>query len=222
MRDLQALSILDAALNLTTPDALAVRGIARAAAALVQRGTIVAWCVDERGEPVPGAVCFERADQPYMERFFEWQRALPPAIRQRIAALSPRAIHAPDPPYPEDQRAMIHDPFTVCILANAGDGAGVHLAFSDPEMMTRPVHPVFDALACHLASAWRVRRGLQCAHRDLASTGALDWKVAGATPREVLRHAVARDLGRARPRSTDELELWNALLDGQWSLLDAF
>ena len=91
MRDLRALSILDAALNLTTPGALAVPAIARAAAALVQRGTVVAWCLDGGGEPSPGAVCFERADQQYIARFFEWQRALPLAIRQRFAALSPRA-----------------------------------------------------------------------------------------------------------------------------------
>jgi DNA-binding NarL/FixJ family response regulator len=225
MRDLRALSILDAALNLATPGALAVQRIARAAAALVQRGTVVAWCLDGRGEPVPGAVCFERADQEYMARFLEWQRAVPPAIRQRVATLSPRAIHvAPDRPCPEELGAMIHGPFSVCILANTGDGGGVHLAFSDPEITSRPLLPFpgLDSLACHLASAWRVRRGVQCAHGDRESAATLDRSMADPAPRDVLRRAVVRDLDRDRPRSTGDLELWDALLDGRWSLLDAF
>jgi DNA-binding NarL/FixJ family response regulator len=225
MRDLRALSILDAALNLTTTGPQAVQGIARAAAALVQRGAVVAWCVDGHGEPVPDAVCFERADQRYVARFLEWQRALPLAIRHRVATLSPRAIHlVPDRPCTQEIGAMIHGPFSLCILANTGDGGGVHLAFSNPELMIRTVlqFPVFDGLACHLASAWRVRCGVQCAHGELAGTAILDRKAAGPALRDALRRVVARDLGRARPQSTSDLELWDALLDGRWSLLDAF
>jgi DNA-binding NarL/FixJ family response regulator len=225
MRDLRALSILDAALNLSSTGAQAVQAITRAAAMLAQRGTVVAWCLDGGGEPVPGAVCFERADRRYMARFLEWQRAMPPAIRQQVATLAPRAIHAePDQAGPEELDAMMFGPFSVYILANTGDGGGVHLAFSDPDIGGRPVLPSFglDGLACHLASAWRVRQGVQRAHGALAGTAALDGSVGDPALREALRYAVARDLGRAQPRSTGDLELWDALLDGRWSLLDAF
>lgn len=225
MRDLRALSILDTALNLTTTGVQAVQGIARAAAVLVQRATVVAWCLDGGGEPVPGSVYFERADQRYMATFLEWQRATPPALRRRIAMLSPRAVRvAPDLQCPEELRVMLQGPFSACILANTGDGGGVHLVFSDPVITTRPVlrFSGFDGLACHLASAWRVRRGVQYAHRDLAGTASLNRQVADPALRDVLRRVVARDLGRARPRSTGDLELWDALLEGRWSLLDAF
>jgi DNA-binding NarL/FixJ family response regulator len=225
MRDLRALSILDAALNLDTTDAQAVQGIARAAAMLVQRGTVVAWCLDGGGEPVPGAVCFARADREYAARFVGWQQAMPLPTRQRVAALSPRAIRvAPGQTCADEPGAFIRAPFSVYILANTGDRGGVHLAFADPDLRGRPASrsSAFDDLACQLASAWRVRQGVQFIHGDLVGVTTLDEKVAGPALRDVVRRAVGRDLGQAQPRPSGDLELWEALLDGRWSLLDVF
>lgn len=82
-----------------------------------------------------------------------------------------------------------------------------------------------ERIAAHLASAGRLRASAP--HEDAvldASGRLLDARAGADRSRDVLRDA-ARRIDRARSRRTSDeerVELWNALVEGRWSLVEKF
>src|SRR5262249_50319021 len=125
--------------------------------------------------------------------------------------------------------ALAHQLFPLCILANTGNGRGLHITFGNPDLNEwRPGRLTsFHEIALHLAVAWRLRTALNAARRAVGSCRSEAPAGAGAalspsTARDALRRAV-EEQGRARdPQRSPGDALWPALVAGQWSLLDSF
>jgi DNA-binding NarL/FixJ family response regulator len=92
-------------------------------------------------------------------------------------------------------------------MANTGDGDSLCILSNPCVREWTPIQlHYFREVAQYLAHAWRIRKALDAP---------------GAPPRDVLREAVlAQD--RSRTDEPPAHPLWQALLAGQWSLLDSF
>ena len=125
------------------------------------------------------------------------------------------------------------------LIGAAGNGLGAVIG-AHHRTLCRPrprVAASWQRLAVHLATAYRLRSELlhspgtplDEAEAVLSPDGSLEHATSAAKPasaREALRRA-ARSMDRARGklRSDDTdaaLELWRALVDGRWTLLDHF
>lgn len=237
MQDPLALLILEAAYNLSESDPEAMRAIARTATKATPRGPVAIGHFDADAQLDLSSVHFERASKSYVFRFLEWQKIAPAAIRRSALSLAPRAINFHSDvckQLPTELQAMAREVSPLCVMANTGDGGGLHITFGNPDMGERPAAQMhhFHAIAQHLAAAWRIRKALNVA--VIAPAVAVELGVDGSpsnlspgaptpTPREALRRAVlARERARTGWRSTRDHELWPALIAGRWSLLDAF
>lgn len=207
------IGIVEAAFDLSNTTEEALRSIARAAAGVIARGPIA---VAEFDSEASGAsrVCFERADDRYVTSFAEWQREAPRDIHRRARSLAPRAVQFRTElcgQLPPGLQTLAQDVFPLCLLANTGDGGGLHVAFGTPESGEwRPARwSSFHEIAAHLAAAWRLRKALCAA---MAPTAA-----------DTLRGAVvAHDRACAVRPAACAQELWPSLIAGRWSLLDTF
>lgn len=233
MQDAQALLIVEAACNLSESTQEAMRGIARAAKGAIARGPVAVARFDTDAQLDPDSVHFERADKSYVSLFLEWQRVAPAAFRRLALSLTPRAIHLhPEAceQLPADLKAMARKLFSLCLMANTGDGGGLHIAFGNPDLREWPPARIHDfhEIALHLAAAWGIRNALNVAAigAELRADGSpsnLSPHASTPTAREALRRAVlARERDRSGRRSAGHQELWPAVVAGRWSLLDAF
>jgi DNA-binding NarL/FixJ family response regulator len=235
MIDIQIFHIIEAAYDLSEGRQKAIRNIAKAATGAIPRGPVTVMHFDSDAQLDPDSVCFERADQEYVSRFLEWQRVTP-AVHQFALSLTPRAIHFRTEacePLPDELKTMARQLFPLCVMANTGDGGGLHVAFGDPDLREwRPAQVRhFHGIALHLAAAWRLRRVLEvdailpaiAPELGVGSPSTLTPNAHTPTAREALRHAVlAWEQARTHRRSASDQELWPALLAGRWSLTDAF
>jgi DNA-binding NarL/FixJ family response regulator len=230
------LPILEAAYDLSSTSHEALKNIARAAAGATPRGTVVAAWFGTDAQLDLRMLHFERARPRYVRGILEWQRVTSVGFRHRLLSLTPRVIRCcaeEYDPLPAEARGLARELFPLCAMGNTGDGGGLHVAFSDPELGVWPsarIRP-FNAIAQHLAVAWRIRTSLHTAHApaiagELRVNGTavhLGPDSSAPTAREALRRAViARERARSRRRSAGDRELWPALVAGRWSLLDAF
>lgn len=228
MQDHSLIGIVRVAYDLSETDRGAMRSIARAAAGLVPRGPVIVAEYDGEMAADSTWVCCERADERDVARFAEWQRMT--GIRQLALSLGPcvvrlRAESREQPP--TALHALTHPSFPLCILANTGDGRGLHIAFGNPDRSewrsTRLTS--FHEIAVHLAAAWRLRTALNAvggagAPRCSEVRTGRDASAPPPAPRDALRSAVgAHSRGCDVRRSS---QLWTALVAGQWSLLDSF
>jgi DNA-binding NarL/FixJ family response regulator len=235
MTGVAALGIIEAACNLAASRHDTLRAIARAATSAIPQGPVAVGCFDSNAQLDHQTLHLERADSRYAVRLLECEQLLPFAIRRLILSLAPRAIRS-DPDLckrlPDRLRAMARDVFPLCVLANTGDGGGLHIVFGDPDMADWPRARMryFNAVARHLAIAWRVRMALHSGAASPAiaaelrldgTPSSLSREASTPTAREALRRAVlARERARAIRRPSGEL--WPALIAGRWSLCDAF
>lgn len=236
MQDPSLIGIVEAAYNLAETTQEAMRSIARAATSVIARAPIAVAEFDGYAPRGPTQVWFERADDSYVSCFAEWQRDVPAATQQRVLSLSPRAVRFRSElceQLPEALHPLAHQVFPLCILANTGDGGGLHIAFGNQDLSEwRPTRLTgFHEIALHLAAAWRLRRALSAAAmvpgfaaalRRNTSIAGIAAEISPPTARDALRHAVvmhdrawASSVARAQ-------ELWPALIAGRWSLLDTF
>jgi DNA-binding NarL/FixJ family response regulator len=236
MQEHNIIGIVEAAYNLSETSAEAVRSIARAATSVITRGPIA---IAAFGSGIPlgrTRVWFERADDIYVSRFAEWQREAPATVHRLALSFSPRAVQFRTSLcelFPAALQTLANRLFSLCILANTGDGGGLHIAFGNPDLDEwRPGRLVsFHQSAAHLAAAWRLRKALGAA---AAATGFAAESIRNAgitgtgeeaplTARDALRRAVvAHDRAWAARRTACNQELWPALIAGRWSLLDTF
>lgn len=237
MQDVQALQIVQAAYNLCESSQEAMKSIARAAANAIPHGPVAVADFAPDAQLEQHSVCFERAGQSYVSRFLDWQQVAPLDIRRFALSLTPRAV--PFQPeaceqLPTHLKPMAHSVFSLCVMANIGDGGGLHVTFGHPDLGDwRPARiRHFHEIAKHLAAAWRLRKALSVAtmapaiaaelHAD-GSPSTLSPDASTPTARDALRRAVlARERARTGRRSANDQELWPALVAGRWSLLDAF
>ena len=125
----QIIGIVKAASNLSETPQEALRSIARAAAGVIARGPVAVVELDSGAAPGPGQVWFERADESYVSSFAEWQREAPAHIHRPACLLSPRAVQRRTDlraQLPAVLQTLAHRVFPLCILANTGDGGGLH------------------------------------------------------------------------------------------------
>jgi DNA-binding NarL/FixJ family response regulator len=225
MQDAHVLGVLAIAYDLAACARDAMRRIARAMTRAVPDGPVaVAW-FDRGAQLEPGAVQFERADQDYISRFFEWQRSIPIAVRQLQLASAPRVV---GPPFAVDQlpaelEVMVRGVSPMCVMANTGDGAGIHILFGSPGVREWPPgqHHCLHDIAQHLAIAWRLRTSLGVS--GPGSAASVDRDARAPAARDRLRSAVlASEEARPGDQAACDRDLWPAILAGRWSVLDAF
>jgi DNA-binding CsgD family transcriptional regulator len=126
------------------------------------------------------------------------------------------------------------------LILNASDpshkGCTLGAADPDPSLNVMKRRPQWAGVAAHIAAGLRLRRRLAkladpSSHAEaiLSPSGAVLHAEAAAVPRtarEALRDAaVAIDKARGRLRRADPdsaLQMWRALTDGRWSLIDRF
>lgn len=237
MQEHDIIGIVEAAYNLSETTQEVMCSIARAATSVIARGPIAVAEFDGNASRGPIRVSFERADDTYVSCFAKWQREAPVTIHRLALSLSPRAVQlgtALCERLPATLQTLAHQLFPLCILANTGDGGGLHIAFGHPDLSAwRPTRLTgFHDSAAHLAAAWRLRRALNAAgvvpgfaaelRRDPGITGT-GGEASPPTPRDALRRAVvAHDRVWAARRTARDQELWPALIAGRWSLLDTF
>ena len=224
------IGIVEAACDLSETTEEALRSIARAAAGVIARGPIAVAELDDAGSGSSG-VYFERADDRYVSSFAEWQRELPTNMHRLARSLGPRAVQFRSElrgQLPAPLQSLVHELFPLCLLANTGDGGGLHIAFGNPELGEwRPARlSSFHEIAAHLAVAWRLRKALRAFGAERCPSTGTATVGAGASPPtacEALRRAVvAHDRAGAGRRAAWTQELWPALIAGRWSLLDTF
>lgn len=215
MQHTQALLLLETAYHLADSARDAMRRIARVVTSAIPRGPVAVACFGTAAGIDRSSVEFERADDDYISRFFEWQRALLPATRERYLTLAPGLVdfRSGADPQPPELEAMVRRVSPMCVIANTGDGHGVHILLGDSRTREWPSGQLqhLHEMAHHLATAWRLRTAL----------GAVNGQPRAA--RDVLRCAMtAREPSRAGCPVAGGQPLWPAILAGQWSLLDAF
>src|SRR5262245_29725459 len=162
------IGIVEAAWDLSETTEEALRSIARAAAGVIARGPIAVAELDSDAPSGSTGVYFERADDRYVSSFAEWQREVPTDMHRLARSLSPRAVQfRPElrGQLPAPLHSLVHELFPLCLLANTGDGGGLHIAFGNPELGEwRPARlSSFHEIAAHLAVAWRLRKALRAA-----------------------------------------------------------
>ena len=228
MQDAQALLILETAYNISETSRDAMRGIARVALRAIPDGPVAVARFDSHARLHPDSVHFEGADRDYVSRFFEWQRLASRTTRQSLRALPSHAVNFHSiacRALPTQLEALARRIFPLCVMANTGDGSGLYLMFGSRcvrEWLPVQLH-YFHELAHHLAVAWRIRKALNVPDLAAGASGPCDPPVISG--REALRLAVlAQDRARAGHRSVEPQPrlLWDELLAGRWSLLDAF
>jgi len=228
MQDAQALLILETAYNISESSRDAMRGIARVALRAIPDGPVAVARFDSHARLQPDSVHFEGADRDYVSRFFEWQRLASRTTRQSLRALPSHAINFHSIAcrvLPAELEALARRIFPLCVMANTGNGSGLYLMFGSRcvrEWLPVQLH-YFHELAHHLAVAWRIRKALNVPDLAAGAPGSCDLPVISG--REALRLAVlAQDRARAGHRSVEPQRrlLWDELLAGRWSLLDAF
>lgn len=218
MQDSPSLLLLEAAGQLAVSRFEVMRGIAQAASALIPQGPIVVAAFDARGALDPGTVQFERADLRQVLRFHDWQRSASPEIRRLLLGLTPGVltVHADTTPGPlADYLAGARRLSTLCVMANTGNGGGIHLLAGCTDVQDWSAARIdhLRDVARHLAAAWRIREALE-------PPEPLSESEVPTTARDVLRRIVVRaDPAAARANG---IALWPALVAGRWSLLDAF
>jgi DNA-binding NarL/FixJ family response regulator len=209
MQHAEALLLLEIAYNLAHSSRDAMRHIARVVSRAIPRGPVAVACFGSGACIDRSSVEFERAGDDYLSRFFEWQRALPPAIRELHLAIAPGLVdlRSGADPQPPGLEAMVRGLSPICVIGNTGDGHGVHILLGDSHANEWPSGPLqhLHEIAQHLATAWRLRTAL----------GAVDERPPAA--RDGLRCAMT-----AREPVASCQHLWQAILAGQWSLLDTF
>ena len=236
MQEHNIVGIVEAAYNLSETASEAMRSIARAATSVITRGPIAVVAFGSGAPSGTTRVWFERADNVYVSCFTEWHREAPATFHRLALSLSPRAVQSytrPCEQLPAGLQALAHRLFPLCILANTGEGAGLHIAFGNPDLNEwRPTRLTsFHESAAHLAAAWRLRTSLSAAAvvpasvaeslQNASNTGASEDAL--PTVRDVLRHAVIAQYRTWAARRADcDQELWLALVAGRWSLLDIF
>jgi DNA-binding NarL/FixJ family response regulator len=215
MQHTQALLLLEIAYDLADSSRDAMRRIARVVTSAIPRGPVAVACFGTGTRIDRSSVEFERADDDYISRFFEWQRALPLAIRELHLALAPGLVdhRSGAAPLPPELEAMVRRVSPMCVIANTGDERGIHILLGDSRAREWPsgqLHYLRE-VAQHLATAWRLRTAL----------GAVDGQAPAA--RDGLRRAMtAREPSRTGRPVAGCQRLWQAVLAGQWSLLDVF
>jgi hypothetical protein len=116
----------------------------------------------------------------------------------------------------------------VALVGNSGDGGGVVVSAlsADAQRWPAHLHAYWSRVAQHLGAAWRLASRLGGADAAFTPRGEdRDLAPAAASPsaREALRAAVLqREAARDRRRSADPAALWPAVVDGRWTLVDAF
>jgi DNA-binding NarL/FixJ family response regulator len=230
------IGILEAACDLSETTEEALRSIARAAAGVITRGPIAVVDLDSDAPSGSSGVYFERADDSYVSSFAEWQREVPTNMHRLARSLSPCAVQFRTElgrQLPARLLGLVHELFPLCLLANTGDGGGLHIAFGHPELGEwRPARlSSFHEIAAHLAVAWRLRKALRAAtapgfaaeRHAGADTVTAGTEAPPPTACETLRRAVvAHDRAGAARSAACAQELWPALIAGRWSLLDTF
>jgi DNA-binding NarL/FixJ family response regulator len=238
VKGLFALEVLETAYDLGIDKHAALRGIARAAADATSTGPIGVCTYDPvDGLPDVSASRFERADERYVRTFEQGARSLPRVMRQSLLALAPTVITARSEHvdgFPSHLRSSVREMILLTIMGNTGDGGSLSIALGDPKVRRWSPALVHQAgmIARHLAAAWRLRAALSpggavpAIAAELRTDGTaseLGREASTRTARDQLRHAVLRrERARTERRSRDELDLWPALVAGQWSLVDAF
>lgn len=217
MQDAHVLGLLAIAYDLAACAQDAIRRIARAMARAMPGGPVAVAGFDRDAQLGPGAVQFERADQDYISHFFEWQRSVPHAMRQLQLASAPRVVE------PAELAVMAPRISPMCMMANTGDGAGIHILFGSPGVREWPPgqRRCLHDIAQHLALAWRLRTSLGAPGPSSAAPA--DRGAQAPAARDVLRCAVlASEEARGGDPAACHRDLWPAIVAGQWSLLDAF
>lgn len=214
--------MLEAAYNLSVNDQEAVQSIASIATRVTPRGPVAVGYFNTDAQLDLHSMHFERADERYVRNLLAWQQAIPIAVRRNLLSLAPAVFNHQSGVFkllPDQLQAEARSVISLCIMANTGDGGGLHIVFGNQAMAEWPPARMYPlrAIAQHLAVAWRLRTALTVANMPPA-VGA-----ESTTARDVLRRVVlAREPARAGWRSAGDRELWPALVAGQWSLLDAF
>lgn len=238
MQDAVTLAILEAAYNLSEDKRATLRSIAKAATEVTPRGP-VSVCTYDVATALPdlSTSVFERADDHYAISFAERIRAIPIELRRSLLSLDPTVLDSQSErvdKLPVQLRSVLHGLPLVVIMATTGSGDCLSIGFDDPTVRDWPPSRIqhLHALSQHLAVAWRIRTTLNVG--EITPVSAAKSRVDGTptnqspdvlapTAREVLRRAViARERARTGQQSASHRGLWPALVDGRWSLLDAF
>src|SRR5262245_3813480 len=122
MRYTQALLLLEIAYNLTHSSHDAMGRIARVVTSAIPRGPVAVACFGTGAGFDRSSVVFERADDDYISRFLEWQRALPTAVREHLLATAPGLVDVrsgADLQAPE-LAAMVRGVSPTCVIGNTG------------------------------------------------------------------------------------------------------
>lgn len=210
------IGIVRAACDLSQTTEEALRSIARATASVISRGPIGVAELDSGAPFGCTRVWFERADERFVSSVAVWLRETPADLHRLARSLGPRAVqfhteqHAP---LPATRQALAHPALPLWLLANTGDGGGLHIVFGNLELAEwRPERLTsLHQLAAHLAMAWRLRKAL-----DAGGAGP-----PSCTTGDVLRRAVLAG-DRVAARRSCVPAPWSALLAGRWSVVDTF
>jgi DNA-binding NarL/FixJ family response regulator len=214
MQKTEAISILTAAYDLSQSTALALQNIARAAVRAIP-GPVVVAALDRNAQLDAGSICFEPADQDQVSSFHDLRSLILDAVHDRIGALAPGVVVDLDQVLCRSPRChgLAHELPRLCIAANTGDGGGIYIFAGRSDARHAAALQHLHDLATQLAAAWRIRTAL--AVHDVSAPTARD------VLRSIARHH-DRDRDRDVHRSSGSGTLWQAVLDGSWSLLDAF
>jgi DNA-binding NarL/FixJ family response regulator len=115
----------------------------------------------------------------------------------------------------------------VALLGTDGHGEGYQVLTLAPgaERWSRRVYAYWSQIAQHLGAAWRlVNHGPGEVRATFSADGRVgDLAPEAVTAREALRDAVLRrEAARSHRRSADPEALWPAMVEGRWTLVDAF
>jgi DNA-binding CsgD family transcriptional regulator len=212
MQQMDAILILGAAHDLSQSSHLAARNVARAAVRAIPRGPVVVATSGANARLDTDPICFEHADQDYVSRFHGLRSLILAAVHDRIGALAPGVILDLDQALYRSPRCHghAHDLPRLCIAAHTGDGGGIHIFAGRSDVRRASGLHHLHGLAVQLAAVWRLRNALSI--NDVSAPTARD--VLGC----IARH---HDRDRSAHRPSGRV-LWQALLDGSWSLLDVF
>jgi DNA-binding CsgD family transcriptional regulator len=212
MQKTDAISILNAAYDLSLSSHLAVQNIARAAVRAIP-GPVVVAALGRNAQLDPDSICFAHADQDHVSRFHDVRSLILAAVHDRIGALAPGVVVDLDQALCRSPRCrgLAHELPRLCIAAHTGDGGGIHIFAGRSDARHASGLQYLHGLAVQLATVWRIRNALSI------------HDVSAPTARDVLRCIACHDdRDRGMHRSSGSRILWPAVLDGSWSVLDAF
>ncbi|MCE9575265.1 MAG: LuxR C-terminal-related transcriptional regulator [Deltaproteobacteria bacterium] len=231
----EALPILEAAYDLEAPRQACLEAVAQAVStALGRRQALLAVelpRLDSLTAAIPTGSVLLHAPERLLALGLELNRLLP--VHQFRAALyeSPHFWSVvekyPGTEFLDAVRNSDVGEFGVIHAPNDLDG-GLNISVMVPGIASwsPAVRARWNAVAEHLGAAWRLRDTLDNPRiaGELTVDGTLrDGAPLGPTARERLRAAVIqRERARSRGRGGDRERLWPALVDGRWTLADAF